>query len=150
MDNHIHLIVVPDEPTSLARMLRDVQTKHVVAMNAEHGWEGHLWHGRYFSCALGEDHLREAVRYVERNPVRARLVADARAYAWSSAQAHCGLRADAVLSPDLPLLRWVDDWGSFLEDEGDPVAVERVRFATARGILCSAHATQAVAQRGNV
>jgi putative transposase len=32
-----------------------------------------LWPGRFFSCALDEPHALQAVRYVERNPVRAKM-----------------------------------------------------------------------------
>jgi len=36
--------------------------------------KGHLWQGRFFSSALDEPYLWAALRYVERNPVRARIV----------------------------------------------------------------------------
>ena len=53
-----------------------------------------------FSSALDEPYLWAALRYVERNPVRARIVRKAENYMWSSAAAHCGLREDAILTDD--------------------------------------------------
>jgi putative transposase len=47
---------------------------------------------------LDEAHLRNAIRYVELNPVRAGLVARAEDYPWSSAPAHCNGAEDPVLS----------------------------------------------------
>jgi putative transposase len=59
-----------------------------------------LRQGRFFSSALDEPYLWAALRYVERNPVRARIVRKAENYMWSSAAAHCGLREDATLTHD--------------------------------------------------
>ena len=66
-------------------------------VNRSQGWHGHLWQGSS-PRRLDEPYLWAALRYVERNPVRDRLVRRAETYAWSSAAAHCGWRADAVLT----------------------------------------------------
>ena len=50
-------------------------------------WTGHLWQGRFSSTAMDERHLLAAARYVPMNPVRAGLVARAKAWPWSSARA---------------------------------------------------------------
>ena len=63
---------------------------------------GHLWQGRYFSAPLDESYGWHTIRYVERNPRRAKLVERAEDYPWSSASAHCGLVTDSVLSPIPP------------------------------------------------
>jgi len=60
-------------------------TQHV---NRLHGRSGHLWQSRFHSCPMAPAHLRAAMCYVERNPVRAKLVRRAWRYAWSSASAH--------------------------------------------------------------
>ena len=56
---------------------------------------------RYFSCPLSESHLRRVLAYVERNPVRAGLVAQAERYEWSSAAIHLGLLPDRLQLSDL-------------------------------------------------
>ena len=55
-----------------------------------HSRSGHLWQNRFFSCALDEVHCWRTLAYVERNPVRARMVRKAWRYPWSSALAHAG------------------------------------------------------------
>src|SRR5258708_1509459 len=49
---------------------------------------GHLWQNRFFAGMLAPDHLRTAIAYVERNPLRAEIVGRAEQYIWSSAIAH--------------------------------------------------------------
>ncbi len=50
-----------------------------------YGSSGHVWQGRYKSFIVQEDeHLPAVVRYIEGNPVRARLVESAKCWAWSS------------------------------------------------------------------
>ena len=51
-------------------------------------WRGHLWQERFHSFTMDEDYLLSTVRYVERNPVVARLCVDPEDWKWSSARAH--------------------------------------------------------------
>ena len=74
MSNHVHFVVVPEREGSLARGIGLAHRRFAAWQNARHGWLGHLWANRYFSTPLDETHLWRAVRYVERNPVRAGLV----------------------------------------------------------------------------
>jgi hypothetical protein len=64
---------------------------------------GHLWQGRFYSCALDGRHLWPAIKYVELNPVRAKLCRRAWQYAWSSAALHTDEKAELEL---LDLARW--------------------------------------------
>jgi putative transposase len=89
MTNHVHLIVKPDNADSLAVLFRRVHGRYAQYFNARHRRSGHLWQGRYFSCPLSPNHLEVALRYVENNPVRARIVTNPIDYPWSSAAAHC-------------------------------------------------------------
>lgn len=59
-------------------------------INTLHGRSGHLWQRRFFSIPLDGPHMVFAARYVERNPVRAKMVRVAWRYRWPSAAAHCG------------------------------------------------------------
>lgn len=88
MDNHIHLVAVPEEEDSLAVLLRRVHGRYAQYYNTKWSRTGHLWQNRYFSCALDAAHLWTALRYVETNPVRAQLAASAEEYEWSSALGH--------------------------------------------------------------
>lgn len=88
MSNHIHLIAVPEDGVAPAEVMQRVHGRYAQYLNARRGRCGHLWQNRFNSCTLGPRHLWAALRYVERNPVRARLVAMLCEYAWSSAEAH--------------------------------------------------------------
>jgi putative transposase len=136
MPNHIHLVVVPDSREALSGTLGPLQAQHTQQVNAEQGWQGHLWQGRFYSCVMDETHLAAAVRYVERNSVRAGLVRSAPEYPWSSAAPHCGRRRDPVLSDDLPLRGAVDDWAAWLEGEDHPAVLARLRGCTVQGLPC--------------
>jgi putative transposase len=103
--------------------------------NAVHRSSGHAWQGRYFSCPLDESHLWEALRYTELNPVRANLVSEAQAWAWSSAPAHCGTgAADEWLSMALWLKRWTPaDWREYLAAGETEKALALIRQSTHTG-----------------
>src|SRR6185312_8529253 len=97
MSNHIHLVAVPDEPQSLGIALRRTHGRYALYLNSRRHRVGHLWQNRFYSCALDEMHLWAALRYVERNPVRAQIVVRPEEYAWSSAAAHVGANAPPTL-----------------------------------------------------
>ena len=139
MPNHVHLVAVPHEPDGFQRLLRPLHARYAQHVNRRFDWSGHLWQGRFFSAALDETYFWSAVRYVERNPVRARMTQRAEDYRWSSAQAHCGLRQDPVLS-DSPrwrdLLAEVRDWPAWLSDDEPAGRVDALRTHTERGLPC--------------
>jgi putative transposase len=78
------------------------------------GWTGCLWQGRFASYAMDEGHALAAVRYVELNPVTARLCDSARDWPWSSAAAHLDGRLDPLLTRPAFLER-IPDWAAYLE-----------------------------------
>jgi putative transposase len=77
------------------------------------GWRGYLWQGRFASVALDEPHLMACARYVELNPVRARLVEQPRQWPWSSAAAHLDGLDDGLVSVR-PMLDRQADWPALL------------------------------------
>ena len=68
-----------------------------------------------------------------RNPVRARMVRKAERYAWSSAAAHCGLRADGLLADAAELAGQVGDWSAWLREGQDDAMVMAIRGGTRTG-----------------
>jgi len=90
MTNHVHLVLLPEQVDSLAKLLRDVQMRYSQYRHAAERGNGHLWQGRYYSCPVEPERLGMVMRYVELNPVRAGLAAEAGRYRWSSAAAHLG------------------------------------------------------------
>lgn len=88
MDNHVHLILVPAHEDGLRATLGEAHRQYTRAINFREGWRGHLFQGRFASYPMDAAHLMAAVRYVENNPVAARMVARAEQWKWSSAQSH--------------------------------------------------------------
>ncbi|HET6429522.1 MAG TPA: transposase [Phycisphaerae bacterium] len=133
MTNHIHLVVTPGTEDSLAATLRPLNTCYSQHVNCTQGFTGHLWQSRPYSCLLDVPHFWAAVRYVERNPVRAHMIRRAQEYPWSSAAAHCGLRPDPLLSGDLEQADRVGDCPAWLADEDDERDLAALRTATRTG-----------------
>lgn len=138
MTNHVHVIAVPATERSLSLAFRDAHTAYALRFNSRYRLSGHLWQGRFKSCPLDEDHLWAAVRYVERNPVRAAMVPCASDHPWSSAAPHCGLGHDPLLDDRFPPPGVIDDWAAWLSDANDEVTDERLRTHTRVGRPCGA------------
>lgn len=136
MTNHIHLVVIPHTTESLALTLRTVHMRHSQSINARFGWTGHLWQARYFSTAVDEAHLWTAVRYVERNPVRAGLAAHAEDYNWSTAAFHLGMKRDRLVRSDTQWGGAVDGWRAELAGFEDEDEVQLLRNRTKSGFPC--------------
>jgi putative transposase len=113
MPNHVHLVAVPESGEGLRRGIGEAHRRYTRAINFREGWRGHLWQGRFASFVMDEKHLLLAVRYVELNPVRAKLCRAPWRWPWSSAPAHVAGRDDGLVRVG-PLLERVDDWRAFL------------------------------------
>jgi putative transposase len=105
MTNHVHLVAIPQRGDSLAKAIGRTHWLYTQYINRLHRRQGHLWQNRFFSCALDGEHEEHGVRYIERNPTRARLVRLPWKYRWSSAAVHCGFASD-----ELELLHDVQAW----------------------------------------
>ena len=80
---------------------------------------------------MDEPHLMAAARYIERNPVRARLVGRAEDWPWSSAAAHVAAGDDELVRV-APLLDrtagWVCTWRQWLAEDQDAVVRDRIQL----------------------
>jgi putative transposase len=136
MTNHVHIVAVPERPDSIANTFQRCHGMYARRFNKKYGVTGHTWQARPFSCTLDEAHFWAAVRYVERNPVRAGMAYRAEDYSWSSAQAHCGLVSDDLLDGGWPPEGVIQDWSRWL-GEGYDVRMERsIRDRTFTGRPC--------------
>ena len=126
MPDHVHMILVPKHEDGLRAALSDTHRRYARHVNAREGWGGHLWQGRFASFPMDEAHLLACARYVELNPVRAKLHRSPRAWPWSSARAHLGGKDDALVTV-APLLERVGDWKTFLADGLDDAALGAIR-----------------------
>jgi putative transposase len=82
---------------------------------------GYLFQGRFNSCVLDERHLIATARYIEQNPVRAKMVKKPADYRWSSAPYHLGMVGSDALVIDRALMGLVKNWSELLEDGDEEV-----------------------------
>ena len=136
MPNHVHLVAVPEQAQSLAKAVGRTNYEYAVYLNGRRRRSGHVWQNGFYSTSLSRDHLVAALRYVDLNPVRARLVDKAVSYEWSSAVAHVnGKDATGLLDQKAwQELCPLNDWGEVLAAASpDEKHVERLRQATRTG-----------------
>jgi putative transposase len=97
MGNHIHLLVRPREG-SISRIVQSLLVSHTQRYHKFHHSSGHVWQGRFKSPVIQNDeHLLAVLRYIEANPLRAKLVKQAGDYRWSSFAHHGDGRNDPIL-----------------------------------------------------
>ena len=135
MSNHLHLVAIPRRPDSLAVALGRTHFRYAQYVNRLHRRSGHLFQDRFYSCALDEKHAVAVLRYVEQNPVRAKMTRAPWSYEWSSASAHVG---GADPSGLLNLGGWVKEWPAeeWRKMLGEPVKkplLDAIRHSTMRG-----------------
>ncbi len=82
MTNHVHLIATPQRENSLAKALGRTHNDYSRWLNVGRRESGHVWQNRFYSCPLERRHLWAALAYVERNPVRAGIVAEPGNWPW--------------------------------------------------------------------
>jgi len=126
MPNHVHLILRPEDEDGLSRVLARVHRAYAGRIHARQRRTGHFWQGRFGAVAMDEDHLAAAYRYVVQNPVRAKLVARAQDWPWSSARALLGLGEDP-LTDTAPARQRFARFADLLDGPEDSEATGRLR-----------------------
>ncbi|RME33562.1 MAG: transposase [Gammaproteobacteria bacterium] len=93
MTNHVHLLLEPETAAGLGALMKRLAGRQTRFVNRQEPRSGTLWEGRYRSSPVQSDtYLLSCLRYIELNPVRARMVASPADYPWSSYACHAGLR----------------------------------------------------------
>jgi putative transposase len=131
MPNHVHLVVVPQSEDGLRKLFAEAHRRYTRFINEREEWRGHLWQERFHSFVMDENHLIAAVRYVEQNPVVARLCERAEDWRWSSAHAHIVQRDDELVTVR-PMLERVQGWREYLQQESD-VDIDKLKLASRTG-----------------
>jgi putative transposase len=126
MPNHVHLVMVPSSEDGLRATLGEAHRHYTRHVNFRQNWRGHLWQERFHSFLMDEDYLLATVRYVERNPVAAKLCQHPGEWPWSSARAHLQ-GADDSLVIVKPMLDQVPDWEAYLASHTHNDKTELIR-----------------------
>lgn len=99
MTNHVHLLITPHDVQSLPKAMQMLGHYYVQYFNNTYHRTGTLWEGRYKPTLIDtETYLLICMRYIEQNPVRAKMVAHAFDYAWSSYHHNALGKEDALLT----------------------------------------------------
>ena len=132
MPNHVHLVMVPAEEDGLQATLGEAHRRYTRFINFRERWRGHLWQERFHSFLMDEHYLLSTVRYVERNPVVARLCDNPEDWQWSSARAHLTGHDDKLVQVQ-PMLDRIDNWRIYLSDAGKQHHQELIKRHTRTG-----------------
>jgi putative transposase len=141
MTNHVHLLLTPRSGESCTHLMRDLGQRYVQYFNRRHGRSGTLWEGRFRSCiADSAPYVVACYRYIELNPVRARMVEHPGAYRWSSYGANAEGRLDPLISMHAELAAIGEDdetrrkrYRALFDEALELSLIERIREATNGG-----------------
>src|SRR5262245_12123901 len=132
MSNHFHLILRPRGDGDLGRWMQWLLTSHVRRYHRHYGGRGHGWQGRFKAFPIQDDeHFLTVLRYVERNPLRAKMVRRAEQWRWSSLRLRLPGADDVLLAaPPVPLpTRWLD----LVQQPQTEAELAALRASVARG-----------------
>ena len=134
MGNHWHLLLWPREDGDLSAFMRWISLTHTQRYHASHGTVGigHLYQGRFKSFPVQDDsHYLTVLRYIETNPLRAGLVADAGDWPWSSLAVRQGYECPFALSDgpvELP-----SNWDRRVQEPLDQNELDGLQVSLRRG-----------------
>ena len=143
MTNHVHLLLTPESAQAPSLLLQSVGRRYVRYVNHVFRRSGTLWEGRYKSTLIDSDrYLLTCSRYIELNPVRARMVDRPGDYPWSSFHSNAGASMNPMLSlhPIYLALGGTPEsralaYSALFDSHLDPCAIEEIREATETGIV---------------
>ena len=101
MTNHVYLLTKPKSEESLYKMMQGLTLCYTQYSNRTHKRTGRLWESRYHSCIVDRDtYLWAVARYIEQNPIRAKVVKKPEDFPYSSARAHIlGVKNETLTEP---------------------------------------------------
>jgi len=102
MTNHVHLLMRSDKShLGITKTMHGLQTAYASYFKKCRQATGHVFENRFRDFHIdSEAYLLECGRYIERNPVRAKMVAHPEFYPWSSYRHYAGGIKNPLLSPN--------------------------------------------------
>jgi putative transposase len=135
MNNHWHLVLWPECARSISAYMHWLLNVHVHRYNLHYGLrgQGHLYQDRYKAFPIQDDiHLFTVLRYVEANPLRARLVRSAEEWAWSSMSLRTRGEWEGIFV-DEERIQLPGDWPAVVNGSLPPPEVRRLRRSSQTG-----------------
>jgi len=100
MTNHVHLLMTPDSKEGISRVMQSLGRRYVQYINRAYQRCGTLWESRHKASPVNaEQYLLACYRYIELNPVAARMVAHPGEYPWSSYAVNACGKASELVTP---------------------------------------------------
>ena len=102
MTNHFHFLMRVQQGKELPRIMHQIQLRYAKHYKKKYRYYGHLFQGRFRSPRIGEEsYYLQCGRYIERNPVKAKMVEQAEDYRYSSAGYYVLGREDGLITENL-------------------------------------------------
>ena len=93
MTNHVHLLVTPENASSLAAFIEPVAQQYAHIRHVRYETTGVLFEPRHDAVPIrSEKHLAVATATIDLNPERGSFVVDPMRYRWSTFRVHAGYR----------------------------------------------------------
>ena len=84
MSNHFHMLIQVMKGLELPHIMKGISLSYVNYYKRKYRKVGYIFQSRYKSLLIEkEEYLLECARYIERNPLRAKIVTDLSRYKWS-------------------------------------------------------------------
>ena len=100
MTNHVHVLLTPEKSGSPGKLMKALGQRYVQYVNRRYRRTGSLWEGRFRSCIVDDEaYFLVCQRYIELNPVRAKMVDCPDEYIWSSYRANAYGAVDPLITP---------------------------------------------------
>lgn len=143
MNNHVHLLIEPTRPKTLSKIMQSLTTAHTKLYHYKYKTNGHLWQGRFKNPVVQTDeYLLECIKYIELNPVRAKIVDSPEKYKWSSFSFHANGAEDILLDAHPVYLSLginsqdrIIRYRNFVIQDTSPHIVTKIRHSVEKGLL---------------
>ena len=134
----MHLLMTPRSGNGISKVMQYIGRYYVQYFNNQYRRTGTLWEGRYKATLLdSERYLLTCSRYIELNPVRARMVKEPADYPWSSFHYNALGREDRLVSPHIVYealgrdeLSCRSNYNALFESHIPKAEIEEIRSAT--------------------
>lgn len=134
MCNHVHILAVPCHKDSLAKCMQKISLRFTQYINKKYKRTGRLWECRFHSGLVDKDEYLWAVtRYIERNPVRAKIVTDPCQYEWSSARINMNDRKDDFVKVIWQSHEEREEYINYLKHQEDIAEIKKIKEHTYKG-----------------
>lgn len=131
MPNHFHLVIYTKIAENLSNALHWISSSYVRYYNKRYSLSGHLWQGRYKSFLVQEEtYLLILLKYVDANPLRAKIVRDCIDYKYSSAKNRVLKISDEIISS--PPISLPDNWHNFINEIENKINIDTINNSIER------------------